>query len=180
MAGLVSAANLGGIADARLGDEADAIGTNYEHRGSISHDIPPPDLHGHKTIYLDSSVTFEDYHYWANRSREFEKHIRTDNVGLRQIGNLLIGKKIKNSEPALDFTQEKSPGNGSSDNGSDENKEVNVPEKAVNAKDVRGDAGGGKYGVTEAEWETAQRATRTATWGEIHSLSLGFKGPADQ
>ena len=168
MAGLVSASNLGGIADPRLGDEADAIGTSYEHRGSISHNIEPPDLHGHKTIYLDSSITFEDYHYWANRSREFEKHIRTDNVGLRQIGNLLIGKKIKNEQPALDFTHEKSSGNGSSDNGSGDDKEVNIPEKTVNAEALRGDDGGaGKYGVTEAEWETAQRATRTATWGEI-------------
>jgi hypothetical protein len=35
----VSAANLGGVADARLGHEADAIGTTAEHRGGIWHDI---------------------------------------------------------------------------------------------------------------------------------------------
>ena len=148
MAGLISAANLGGIADARLGDEPDAIGTTYEHRGSVAQSIQPPDSHGHNNIYLDSSITFEDYDYWANRSREYEKHIRTDNVGLRQVANLIIGKRINNTAPVItekDVSEKKSDeNNGNAYLGSGDN----------------------TYGVTESEWEQAQRATRTATWGE--------------
>ena len=101
MAGLTSAANLGGVAGGRLEDEVDTIGITNEHRGSISHCVSLPDLHDHMTIYLDSSVTCEDYHYWANRSCEYEKHIRTDNAGLRQIDNLIIDKKITNEEFAV-------------------------------------------------------------------------------
>ena len=150
MAGLISAANLGGVADARLGDETDAIGTTFEHRGSVSQSFQPPDTHGHNSIYLDSSITFEDYNYWANRSREYERHIRTDNVGLRQVANLIIGRKIKNESP---ITTEK-----------------DLSEKrSEDEKNGIADFGGGdnNYGVTESEWEQAQRATRTATWGKL-------------
>ena len=63
MAGVVSGANLGAVADPRLGDEVDYIGTTDEGRGGISHEIGAPDTHGHNTIYLDSSITFENYHY---------------------------------------------------------------------------------------------------------------------
>ncbi len=63
MAGVVSGANLGAVADPRLGDEVDYIGTIDEGRGGISHEIGAPDTHGHNTIYLDSSITFENYHY---------------------------------------------------------------------------------------------------------------------
>ena len=94
MAGLMNAANLG-VADPRLGHEPDAIGTTQEHRASISAQVAPPDLHGHRSIYLDSSIKFEDYHYWANRSREVEKHFEVGNLGFAGIFNLLIGKKNK-------------------------------------------------------------------------------------
>jgi hypothetical protein len=69
MAGVTSGANLGGVADSRLGDEVDYIGTTDEHRGGISHEIGAPDPHGHNTIYLDSSITFENYHYVNNPCR---------------------------------------------------------------------------------------------------------------
>jgi hypothetical protein len=155
MAGIVSAANFG--EDPRLSiNEADAIGTT--HHG----DILPPDTHGHNTIYLDNSITFENYHYWAKRSREFEKHIRTDNQGLAQIFNLIIGKKIAPEEPKI------------------HNSELNVPSNTLQEKELKssetnggenGDSANGSngawaHGVTEAEWEQAQRAVRTATWGE--------------
>ena len=37
---------------------------------------------------------------------------------------------------------------------------------------------GGRYGVSEAEWEQAQRATRTATWGSIfYLITTDILGP---
>ena len=158
MAGLLSAANLGGIADARLGSEADAIGTTQEHRGSINHMVAPPDTHGHNTIYLDDSINFETYHYWANRSRDFEKRIRTDNAGLRQVANLVVGKKIKDEAPQIDTPPEKVAGTNLSEKGSD---------GAGN-----GERGLDAHGISETEWEMAQRATRTATWGESSRSAL--------
>lgn len=157
MTTVVSAANLGGVADARLGDEADVIGTSEEHHSGISDQIEAPDTHGHNTIYLDSSITFENYHYWANRTREFEKHIRTDNVGLAQIANLLLGRKIQPEQPTIDNPQ--GPPNAAiNEKGSDNGQE--------NEKAGSNGAVGWSHGVTESEWEQAQRATRTATWGK--------------
>jgi len=161
MAGVTSGVNLG---DARLGDEVDVIGTTDDYRGGISHEIAPPDPHGHNTIYLDSSITFENYHYWANRSRAFEKHIRTDNAGLQQIGNMLIGRKVKPVEASND-NSEKVFGNTSSE-GAMENNEKRAVSNVDNSGDsTTGSKDGWAHGVTESDWEMAQRATRTATWG---------------
>jgi hypothetical protein len=157
MAGVVSNANLGGVADARYGEEADAIGTEHEHQAGIDKAIPPPDTHGHNTIYLDNSITFENYHYWANRSREFEKHIRTDNQGLRQIFNILLGRKVPNDPPVLDNAEIPGP-TGSSGTSAGEKTGDNENNSAIAR-------GGWSHAVTESEWEQAQRATRTATWG---------------
>jgi len=161
----VSAANLGGVADARLGHEADAIGTTAEHRGGILHDIAPPDTHGHHTIYLDSSITFEDYHYWANRSRAFEKHIRTDNAGLAQLGNILIGRKIPDEPPVLDNSQANANLAIAEKESNDDQKHDSVNEK-TSGNGITEPRAGWSHGISESEWEQAQRATRTATWGK--------------
>src|ERR1700761_570979 len=91
MAGIVSVADIGGIADARTGSLTGDIGTDHD---PIMHEIKAPETHGHNTIYLDSSITFEDYHWWANRSREAEKEI-THDAGIKQLFNLMLGKKIR-------------------------------------------------------------------------------------
>jgi hypothetical protein len=160
MAGIVSAANFG--EDPRLSiNEADATGTTHT---PPDHDILPPDTHGHNTIYLDDSITFENYHYWANRSREFEKHIRTDNQGLAQIFNLIIGKKLAPEEPKINNSELKVPSNTVEEGQEKELKsETNG---GSNGDSANGSNGAWAHGVTEAEWEQAQRAVRTATWGE--------------
>lgn len=168
MAGNISAANIGGVADSRLGVEADVIGTKDEHPKDMSHEIPPPVLHGHGSIYLDTSINFENYHYWANRSREVEKNMRTDNVGFASLGKVIIGKKPEaTSQPdpprnnATTATNEK----GSSPDLS------NQPPNS-NTSDT--------WGVTETEWEQAQRAARTATWGSIfYLITTDILGPTN-
>ena len=157
-----TAANLGGVADPRLGDEADAIGTSHD---VVPGDVAPPDPHGHNTIYLDSSITFENYHYWANRSRAFEKHISTNDKGLQQIWNMVLGKKNPN-QPYISDLEVKAPA------GERTNNEAPVPAD-VDEKNISNDGVNGgsiekskwSHGVSESEWEMAQRATRTATWG---------------
>jgi hypothetical protein len=167
MAGLLNAANLG-IADPRLGNEPDAIGTTNEHRASVSHQVAPPDLHGHRTIYLDSSITFEDYHYWANRSREVEKHMKVGNLGLAGVVNLLIGKKNKTQTVHSGSESEGSPTPGAI------NEKAPADEKGIRTAKTD------KWGITETEWEQAQRATRTATWGSIfYLITTDILGPTN-
>ncbi|KAJ5760649.1 hypothetical protein N7520_007805 [Penicillium odoratum] len=168
MAGIISAANLGGVADPRLGNEADIIGTKKEHEVDVHHDIEPPNLDGKGNIYLDESITFENYHYWANRSREAEKFIRTDNVGFAGLGKLLLNRKGKEEESTAPAQPEPLPEKTSTD---EKTADVNAP---------RTDEGSDKWGVTETEWETAQRAARTATWGSIfYLITTDILGPTN-
>lgn len=182
MEGNISAANIGGIADPRLGPEADVIGTAEEHpessshdspppgyEGSKEHDIPAPVLHGPGSIYLDSSITFENYHYWANRSREVEKNIPTDNVGFSQVGKLMIGKKPQGTQP------EPSP------NTSTTNEKAGEKAKpGSSGSSAKSDDATDNWGITESEWEQAQRAARTATWGSIfYLITTDILGPTN-
>lgn len=173
MAGNISAANIGGVADARLGAEADVIGTKEEDPKTISHDnIPPPVLHGHGSIYLDTSINFESYHYWATRSREVEKNMRTDNVGFAQLGKVMIGKKPK--EPSTSDATENNTTSASPPPTHEKQTTFNPSDQT--ARSDTSDT----WGVTESEWEQAQRAARTATWGSIfYLITTDILGPTN-
>lgn len=180
MAGNISAANIGGVADPRLGDEVDVIGTADEHAHET---LPPiyedpneqaivaPVLHGPGSIYLDPGITFENYHYWANRSREVEKNIRTDNVGFSQMGRLVVGKKPKETPPPVT-----TPPENATEQVDDEKKSSPDSSNATSNRDAATDS----WGVTETEWEQAQRAARTATWGSIfYLITTDILGPTN-
>lgn len=141
--------------------------------------MAPPETHGHNTIYLDPSITFENYHWWANRSREAEKHIST-NAGLKQIFIVIFGKKITDEKLSpTEITQdgqelqdrtvqdEKTPPNVDSASDSNERRGtgLNSDDGTAAKKD--------RWGVAESDWEAAQRATRTATWGEYFLFYVG-------
>lgn len=172
MAGIISAANIGGVADPRLGNEADIIGTKKEHEIDVHHDMEPPNLNGPGSIYLDSSITFENYHYWAKRSREVEKFIRTDNAGFSALGKLLRNRKDKQEKAAAEPTEPTEP---------EPVPEMALTDEKTPAADApRSDEGSDKWGVTETEWETAQRAARTATWGSIfYLITTDILGPTN-
>lgn len=153
----ISAANLGGVADARVGDEAENIGTS--RRRSLA-DVPPPETHGHNTIYVDNTISFENYHFWANRAREYEKTITVGDKGFAQVGKMLIGKKVGG-------VQKDAAGN-------------TINEKAVHEAEEKPttESPYDRYGIAETEWEQAQRATRTATWGSIfYLITTDILGP---
>ncbi|KAJ5098129.1 hypothetical protein N7532_005130 [Penicillium argentinense] len=179
MAGNISAANIGGVADARLGVEADVIGTKDEHPESMSHEISPPILHGPGSIYLDTSITFENYVYWANRSREVEKNIRTDNAGFAQLGRTVIGKKEKTlptSTPTPSVPTESNAAQPPDEKTTDEKK---AP-PGYSDPTANSDTASDNWGVSESEWEQAQRAARTATWGSIfYLITTDILGPTN-
>ncbi|KAJ5141944.1 hypothetical protein N7526_002939 [Penicillium atrosanguineum] len=188
MAGMISAANLGGIADPRIGHEADIIGTEEEHHTSKTagdilpnydgpnehHNIPAPILAGKDSIYLDPSITFENYVFWANRSREYEKTIRTDDKGFAAWASMLMGKK-KSPIESQDATPPTPSENANEKENSDEKKTETDPADMT----VKNEATD-NYGVTETEWEQAQRAARTATWGSIfYLITTDILGPTN-
>ena len=149
--GYGGAAGLGGVADPRLGDEADAIGKG--RNGSTAegiHDSVVRDTRRGSINYNDSTVSFEEYHYWAQRSREYERTIDVSNTGLQGTMKVLLGKGQHADHPVQDI------GVGS---GSD-------TDAKVSEKHGDGAVGESRYGITESEWDNAQRSVRTATWGE--------------
>ncbi len=171
---------MGGVADPRIdGKDIDAIGTRHD---SIIHSYGPPDTHGHSTIYVDSSISFENYRWWAQRAREYEKTIPA-NAGITGFFQVFLGsKKEKPTQLPADATGAESTG----EKKSDPDREQSSEKTGLGGADDAGAFVAGptktnttdKYGVTEEEWETAQRAARTASWGAIfYLITTDILGP---
>jgi hypothetical protein len=101
--------------------------------------------------------------------------MRTDNVGLQGIGNTILGRKAKLDQQHVDRQDAVT---GAAEKGSDnEEKTAGSNEKSgINGISLAGFSDGWSHGVTESDWEQAQRATRTATWGEC-TAPLWSRGP---
>ncbi|KAJ5812900.1 Amino acid transporter transmembrane [Penicillium robsamsonii] len=124
----------------------------------VSHE-PPSSFDGKRSMYLDSSIAFENYVYWAKRSREVEKHISTDDAGLAYWRKRLFRQKSDATVPNTSATTE--------------------PNDKHNIK-TNGDSTGDGWGITETEWEQAQRAGRTVTWGSIfYLITTDILGPTN-
>jgi hypothetical protein len=158
----------GGVADPRSGGEADAIGTSKEGRGSISQLVNPPQLDGKSSIYTDRSIYFEAYRFWARRSREYEKNIEVGNMGLMGTLRLMTGMRRPGTVEATPATGEYPI---------DKSSESEFADKDVGGAMV--EASGDRHGIKETEWENAQRAVRTATWGAIfYLITTDIFGPS--
>jgi hypothetical protein len=164
-------------ADPRAGDEADAIGTTREGRGSISQMVDAPQLDGKNSIYTDKTITFEAFRYWADRSREYEKHIEVGNMGLAGTFKMMTGQRRPGS-----VSHPVPVNTGSDDNSQEGEKSISKDVSTLNEK--IGDrpaveSGGDRHGIRETEWENAQRAGRTATWGAIfYLITTDIFGPS--
>ncbi|CAI7632362.1 unnamed protein product [Penicillium glandicola] len=159
MAGNISAANLGAMADAHL-DEGEKIDTKERVVPVSREPAPAYTDDGNYSIYLDSKITFENYAYWAKRSREVEKNIPTDDAGFAYLTKKFFGKKSDapvvqgQDAPVMAGPSVKSTGETNGQNPTDD------------------------WGITETEWEQAQRAARTATWGSIfYLITTDILGP---
>ncbi|KAI7714135.1 oligopeptide transporter protein, partial [Hortaea werneckii] len=180
-------AALGGVADPRSGDQPDYIGT--------THDTPRHNAQSqrrHSFMYSDSSITFEEYNWWAERSREYEKELSTEGAGIQGILNMLIGKKTKKETEGIQGVPPGAPvsgglvqprpeaekikeAGGKSDDHSDR---VAPTEKDVDSDKASPQPNVDRYGITEDEWYHAQRAVRTATWGSVfYLITTDILGP---
>ncbi|KAJ5356758.1 Amino acid transporter transmembrane [Penicillium concentricum] len=155
MADKISGADIG--ADAHL-DEGEKMDTK-EGTVSVAHEPPAAFIDGNRSMYLDSSITFENYVYWAKRSREVEKHISTDDAGFAYWKKRLFSKR---SDVTVQNTST-----------------ITEPNDKHTIK-TNGDGTGDGWGITETEWEQAQRAGRTATWGSIfYLITTDILGPTN-
>ncbi|KAI6839670.1 oligopeptide transporter protein [Hortaea werneckii] len=180
-------ANLGGVADPRSGDQPDYVGT--------THDTPRHNAQNqrrHSFMYSDSSITFEEYNWWAERSREYEKELSTEGAGIQGVLNMLIGKKTKKEaegiqgvppgasvsgglvQPRPEAEKIREAG-GKADDHSDR---VVPTEKDTDSDKASPQPNVDRYGITEDEWYHAQRAVRTATWGSVfYLITTDILGP---
>jgi hypothetical protein len=133
--GYASGALLGGVADPRHITETNAIAKGVQ--ATVPQSRP--------NFYKDESITFEEYHYWAKRSRELENSLPTQRGWLSSVFKRK-GHSKGNGVPVS------IPTDGAHEKGAE------MPHDAVVAD--------GASAITDSEWNNARGAMRTATWGE--------------
>lgn len=148
-------ANVGGIADPRLGKEADAI-PNKEISVEPAAQLGTA---GGQYVGHNKNISFEEYHYYANWTRAYEKTLDTKGRGLSSITSMFIGKG-KSSVPV-------------------EQSHVGAPPPDGAADAYPGENGMQAFGViSDYEWHQASRAARTATWGAVfYLITTDILGP---
>ncbi|KAF2637634.1 hypothetical protein P280DRAFT_500390 [Massarina eburnea CBS 473.64] len=113
---------------------------------------------GNYVNYNDPNIEFENYHYWANQTRAYERTIETQGKGLSAIFQF-AGTKKQGSERVQAPTTSGGDGN---------------PNGKLNETPLDGS----QYGITETELSNAQRAVRTATWGSVfYLITTDILGP---
>lgn len=141
-----SFATLGGAADPRLGKEAEAI---------PNRDDEPPSYSPGQYIGHNKNVTFEEYLYYADWTRSFEKTLSTSGRGIASIKTILAGKGNKQSP--MEFEEP-----------------IGAPPVAVDAENTMQSFGV----ISDYEWHHASRAARTATWGAVfYLITTDILGP---
>ncbi|KAJ5178371.1 Amino acid transporter transmembrane [Penicillium coprophilum] len=147
------------ISDTKMSVDAHPDGEKMDTKeGTVFVSQPTSALDGRQSMYSDSTITFENYAYWAKRSREVEKNISTDDAGFAHWRKRLFSKPdapVQRSS-AVAESSAKQTSNTNSDSTAD------------------------SWGITETEWEQAQRAGRTATWGSIfYLITTDILGPTN-
>ena len=124
-------------------------------------DSSSPDNHGSGAVvqstYIkpqarklhDSNITFEEYNYYAEKTREEEKHVESPKLNLRA----LWSRKTKNDAGA----------------------EANGESKQINLNLAKEE---NRMQVSDEEWTNASRAFRTASWGAVfYLITTDILGP---
>ncbi|GAB7348843.1 hypothetical protein MBLNU459_g7551t2 [Dothideomycetes sp. NU459] len=141
-------ANIGGAADPRLGKEADVI-PNQEI-------VDPPPTYSAPGQYVghNPNIPFEEYLYYAEWTRNYEKSLSTKGRGLSSITSVLTGKG-KGAGPVNEVDSTAAP--------------------RVEADGTTTET----FGViSDYEWHHASRAARTATWGAVfYLITTDILGP---
>ena len=129
-------------------DDSGSAGSSDNQQVSQSTYIKPQ-----ARLFHDAAVTFEEYRYYAQRTREEEKNLESPKLRWREI----INRSSNKDTPAAQA-------------GADHN-DGEVPEKNFATKETR-------LLITDEEWTNASRAMRSASWGAaFYLITTDILGP---
>lgn len=181
---VLPAANTGGHADTEMEMAIDA----QARKPSISSAIEKPTIKERVwglAARVDSTVTFEEYTFWAKIEREMEHE---EEIKFKaEHGNF----------PLIDFLKSKLSSEGRARQKQEKHERqlaIEASARGISAQILAADEKGGALStsgtpsevdsdplkVTDAEWRQASRAMRTASWGQMFFLIttdiLGWSG----
>lgn len=115
----------------------------------------------------DSSVSFDEYYYYAKLAREEEDSLAEKDIGDTTIMSLILPSKSAKGhvvpEPAV--TNDEKAGSG----------DEKIPTTGQDMHDMEVSD---RMHITDAEWSNASRAMRTATWAAIfYLITTDILGP---
>lgn len=107
-------------------------------------------------LHHDPSVTFEEYHYYALKTREIQDTEALNEVQPKGILQILFPPKSTAPESST----------------------VSPPSGADGEKGIPATDGSGRLVITDKEWVNASRAMRTATWAAcFYLITTDILGP---
>jgi hypothetical protein len=113
-------------------------------------------------LHHDPSVTFEEYHYYALKTREIQDSEALNENQTKGILQILFPPKSTNIEPST--VSPSSEGDG---------EKTSCENPMIPTTD-----GSGRLVVSDAEWINASRAMRTATWAAcFYLITTDILGP---
>ncbi|KAM0143605.1 hypothetical protein ACHAO1_000706 [Botrytis cinerea] len=123
----------------------------------------------HKKFH-DSSVTFEEYHYYAGLARAEEDASTNNDIGDTTFFSLIVPpKNLKGQAPVNSAPVAEKSNEGNGENGT---------EKIVTERNVHDMSHGDRSTITNDEWTNASRALRTATWSSVfYLITTDILGP---
>ncbi|KAF7886288.1 hypothetical protein EAF00_010391 [Botryotinia globosa] len=120
--------------------------------------------------FHDSSVTFEEYHYYAGLARAEEDASTNNDIGDTTLFSLIVppknlkGQAPINSSPVAEKSNEVNAENGA--------------ENIAAERNVHDMSHGDRSTITNDEWTNASRALRTATWSSVfYLITTDILGP---
>ena len=117
----------------------------YEQQVAQSSHIKPQ-----ARLLHDPAVTFEEYHYYARRTREEEEHLGSPKLRWREIINRSTNKAVRQTDAGAD-------------------RKVSEVNFAIEQNRLH---------ITDEEWTNASRAMRTASWGAaFYLITTDILGP---
>ena len=123
---------------------------------------PPSDMMAYPNGYIkpqarklhDENVTFEEYHYYALRTREEEKHLESPKLNWMAL--------LNRKKPEHEVASQEDPNLGAAHH----HTELNYSSKEQRIQ------------ISDEEWRNASRAFRTASWGACEFCDIEHPRPA--
>ena len=155
---------------------AGAMGTAFAADGGdprlkVADGLPETYITPQTRLLHDPNVTFEEYHYYALRTREEEEELKKTETGTTGILQIIFPPK---STPAFKDVY----GDGHNSDGSSPNRIQDAEKTSAAIHDLNLSNKGERMAITDREWTNASRAFRTATWAAcFYLITTDILGP---